>query len=33
MEILETIATAIYGVVGLCLVAIAYFEVVSYPWQ
>ncbi|XFO69533.1 hypothetical protein SPSIL_057670 [Sporomusa silvacetica DSM 10669] len=33
MEILETIAKTVFVVVGICLVAIAYFELVSFPWQ
>lgn len=33
MEIMETIAIAIYVVAGVCLLAVAYFELVSYPWQ
>lgn len=33
MEIMETIAIAIYAVAGVCLLAVAYFELVSYPWQ
>lgn len=30
---MATIAIAVYVVVGVCLLAIAYFEWVSYPWQ
>jgi len=28
-----TIAIAALVVIGICLVAVAYFEKVSYPWQ
>ncbi|WWV73731.1 hypothetical protein SOV_51550 [Sporomusa ovata DSM 2662] len=30
---MTTIAIAALVVIGVCLIAIAYFEMVSYPWQ
>ncbi|XEQ99268.1 hypothetical protein SPX_41650 [Sporomusa paucivorans] len=30
---METIAIAIYVVAGMCFLAVAFFDWLSYPWQ